>query len=140
RRGVGLSIAALGVVKLGQPADLIAATLRSCAAAGNWKPAITKLAEVTMHAMWMSKLKLAVGASLVLAMLGTGTGWVLMPATAQDKQSPPAPGPVSTTPQPQPPFDETKISEKEAEELLRKAIDALKPLRLAKPKPDADPI
>jgi hypothetical protein len=74
-----------------------------------------------MHAMWLSKVKVAAGAALILAGLGAGTGWVLMPATAQDDSKTSAEKAVAqnTT---LPPKNSEQTADKEALELLQKSI------------------
>jgi RNA polymerase sigma factor (sigma-70 family) len=141
RRGVALSVGMLSTSQFGQPADLIAATLRICATApSGLKPTVLKLAEATMHAMWISKVKLAVGTGLVLAALGTGTGWVLAPVTAQDgKSAAPATIPIQARAPAIPDF--SKVTDKEAEEMLNKAIgNGIKPSPLAAEQPGDDAI
>jgi hypothetical protein len=132
----GITLAAIAAPRIAEPAELIAATLRACTSTSTISPAIIKLSEATMHAIWMSKVKLTVGAGLMLAMLGTGTGWVLTPATAQDTGQPllQANRPVTVPTVQVQQVDFTKIDQKAADELLRKAIDA------AKPSPKADKV
>jgi RNA polymerase sigma factor (sigma-70 family) len=146
RRGIGLTIGTLSVIPAGQPTELIAATLRTCAAAGTcWKPSIAKLAEVTMHAMWLSKVKVAAVTALVVAGLGTGTGWVLAPVIAQDGNKPlPGVGKPATerftlplVPIEPPPGLPDSFDQKLADDLLAKAIEAAhKPSPLADAKAD----
>jgi RNA polymerase sigma factor (sigma-70 family) len=135
RRGITLSVAALSTVSAAQPAELIAATLQACAASAS-KPTITTLAEVVMHAMWMSKVKITVGTCLVAAIVGTGTGWVLTPATAQDgKSNRVSLGPTSRQ---SPPARLIEITDKDAERLVAMIPELLKPSPLAEDKPSDD--
>lgn len=98
-----------------------------------------------MQAMWMTKVKLAAGAALSVAVLGAGTGWVLAPATAhdgivlaataQDEKQPPAKSPAPSSPQ-----KSWEVAEKEAMELLQNAIKSVEqtsPLAKAQPNDDA---
>jgi RNA polymerase sigma factor (sigma-70 family) len=133
RRGITLSIGALSAAQIGQPAELIAATLRICSTASSGlKPSVIKLAEATMHAMWIGKVKMAVGTAVVLAALGTGTGWVLTPAPAQVRGQSPGVTRLAPQVQIQPTPDYSKIDENEALDLLRKAMELAKPSPLAK--------
>jgi RNA polymerase sigma factor (sigma-70 family) len=135
RRGITLSVAGLSTVSAAQPAELIAATLQACAASAS-KPTITTLAEVVMHAMWMSKVKITVGTCLVAAIVGTGTGWVLTPATAQDgKSNRVSLGPTSRQ---SPPARLIEITDKDAERLVAMIPELLKPSPLAEDKPSDD--
>jgi hypothetical protein len=143
RRGITLSLAGLSTASAAQPAELIAATLQACAASAS-KPTITILAEVVMHAMWMSKVKIAVGTCLVAAIVGTGTSWVLTPATAQDGAKTPAIQPVIQSPivqQPAlPPWNSEAVPNKEAWDLILKAVATLNtPSPLAAKNPADDP-
>jgi RNA polymerase sigma factor (sigma-70 family) len=147
RRGIGLTIGTLSVIPAGQPTELIAATLRTCTAAGTcWKPSIAKIAEVTMHAMWLSKVKVAAVTALVVAGLGTGTGWVLAPVIAQDGNKPlPGVGKPATerftqplVPIEPPPGLPDTLDQKLADDLLAKAMEAAKPSPLAVAKADDD--
>jgi RNA polymerase sigma factor (sigma-70 family) len=150
RRGIGLTIGTLSVIPAGQPTELIAATLRTCAAAGtSWTPSIATLAEVTMHAMWLSKIKVAAVTALVVAVLGTGTGWVLAPVIAQDGNKPlPGVGKPATerfsqplVPIEPPPGLPDTVDQKLADDLLAKAIEAvIKPSPLSDAKGDDDAV
>jgi RNA polymerase sigma factor (sigma-70 family) len=85
RRGVALTAGALATGVGAPPAELLAATLRTGAAAGaGLKPSVTQLVEGVMYGLWLSKVKVWAGGALTVAVLGGGTaGWALVPAVAQ---------------------------------------------------------
>jgi hypothetical protein len=99
-----------------------------------------------MHAMWLSKVKVAAAIALVVAGLGTGTGWVLAPVIAQDGNKPlPGVGKPATerfsqplVPIEPPPGLPDTVDQKLADDLLAKAMEAAKPSPLANAKADDD--
>lgn len=146
RRGVTLSAGMLATGVVSPPAELLAATL-TASTAKTLTGSVIQLAEAVMNAMWLAKIKIAAISLLTVAAIGTGTGWVLVPAVAQDGKTP-SKDASKTSPFSQAPAAGNglklpeglvePVDEAKAKELLREAMGSTKPSPLAEIKPGDD--
>jgi hypothetical protein len=142
RRGVTLGTAALAVHAAEPPSQLMALTLRACAAApsvgGRLAGPVVQLVTGVIHTMWLEKIRTWTIAAVAVVAVGGTAGWIFVPAHGQtgqptepiepkanlrqDDQAAPAPGKPGRL----------------SADLKQLGQDVLKPSELAKPAPNDD--